>query len=221
MPASVAPPVSREAHRPEAGAGIGYSIRRTAGWYRVLVAASVPLIAIAGLALGPPVRAEDEIPVTAWYLPMDTRPVCIGQQVRIAGQYNANPGNEPLAPLVGVTVTNQASQGTVSPQSLHVRPESEFFSFTFTATSAGMAGISSSIPGAWGTARVALKVTDTCEYVYGFRADFDMDLGKSGATMSGSYHLWGGGYLRAKDPNNISALSSRWLARRRLEPHHR
>jgi hypothetical protein len=208
MPASVAPPIGREAHRPEAGVRMSRSIRRSAGWHRVLAAASVPLILLAGLAAGPPVRAEDEIPVATWYLPIDTRPVCIGQQVRIAGQYDASPGNGPLAPLAGVTIVNQATHGTVSPQAMHLGPVSGYFSFTFTATSAGLASISSSIPGAWGTAKVALKVTDTCEYVYGFRVDFDMDLGKSGATMSGSYHLWGGGYLKAKDPNNTSALSN-------------
>jgi hypothetical protein len=148
------------------------------------------------------------------YLPLDTQPVCVGQKVKIAGQYNANPSGDALAQLTPITIVNKTNLGSVSPQQISVPADAGFFSFWFTATEKGTASISSDMQGLMGaaplsTARATLKVTDKCKYIYGLRVDFSVDVkGGSGGQILGNYYLWAGGYLNVKDPKDITHLAN-------------
>jgi hypothetical protein len=114
-----------------------------------------------------------------------------------------------LSPLIPQTITNQASLGKVSPKTISIGRESGYFSFTYTATQAGTANISSSINGLFGIASVTLKVTDQCKFIYGFKVNFDIVVhGKTGGDVTGDYNLFAGGYLRVKDPKNTALLTN-------------
>jgi hypothetical protein len=196
--------------------------------------ALVLVILLAGLPGSLPVQADqDEEMGSAWYLPINKQPVCVGQKVRIQGAYTLTgspPTNgvdpltplvpepvdplaplvdepvDPLAPLAAHTIVNESSIGTVSPKKINVFEDSGFFEFTFTATKPGVAQIRSDLLGLPTTALLTLRVTDRCHYIYGIRADFSIDVTAGGGYAAGKYYIWSGGYLKSKDPNRPNFL---------------
>jgi hypothetical protein len=207
-----------------------------------LLLAGLVLLQAAWLVGAPVWAASQTADGLTYYLPLDTQPVCVGQKVVIRGGYILNPlapvvpdapdplaplvidqddalaplvpdAPDPLAPLVKMEIHNQASRGSVSQPRIQALQDSGLFSFTFTATQAGNATIRSEIPGYTQPAILTLKVTDRCQYIYGLRIDFTINVQSQG-TVRGDYFMWAGGYLKAdpKDPSRLSNDSADSIA---------